>query len=499
MKKKISTIPSFITLPLLAGSLLAISRLPLHLGFLAFFSFIPLFILFRKTHKIKIILISSMIFSSSYTLISLHWLSLVNFGGFLGLFLLFGLYFFLYFAAVNWVGKYKPGMVNLALITFWMSFEYLQNLGELRFPWFNLGYSLAEYNWLIQIADLGGIFLVSAFVILVNYFIFLAYTHKFRAIILSSILVLFWVGYGIIRIKTLPMTISEKSVAMVQASIPQAYKWDLAFADSTLAVYKALDADAALGNPDLIVWPESALPDYLLQRRSKFSRFLHSEIRKHKISIFTGLPRYEIASKDSSEPYKFYNSATLFPAKGGYSEPYNKIVLVPVGERMPFLDIFPILWNIQLGQANFTYGDKPAYFDLGELHFSSLICFEIAFPHLTHKIMQKPTDFIVNLTNDAWFKRSVGTYQHAMLTKFRAVEIRRSIYRAANTGYSMVVSPTGEIVRKSKLFERTTLQYPIIVCNEISFFTKYFVLFPVVCLILLLYIGVSVIVERIRK
>ena len=89
-------------------------------------------------------------------------------------------------------------------------------------------------------------------------------------------------------------------------------------------------------------------------------------------------------------------------------------------------------------------------------------------------------DFIVNITNDAWFKRSAGTYQHAIMTKFRAVETRKMIYRAANTGYSLIVSPTGEYLESSKLFEKTILTAEIIKCNSNSFFTKYLFWFPVV-------------------
>ena len=498
MTKKIE-LEKHIYLPMISGVLLALSRLPLHLGFLAFFAFIPIFFLFEKKIGPKKNIIGSLIFSTSYTLVSLYWISLVTVGGFLGLFILFGFYFIIYFGAVNIVAKYKPELTNLAIIVFWMLFEYLQNYGELRFPWFNLGYSMAEYDWLIQLADIGGVFIVSLFVLLLNYSLFMGFFKLKKSIIFSLFILIIWIGYGGWRINTLPVKLDDKTISLIQASIPQNFKWEESFSDSTIIRYRKLDAEAMKSKPDLIVWPESALPDYLLQRRSKFSRFLHSEISKHKVNIFTGFPRYEIGEKGSYEPYKFYNSATLFNALGGYQKPYDKMILVPVGERMPFLDIFPILWKLQLGQANFSYGEKPAYFNLDQYTFSSLICFEIAFPHITNRIMKEPVDFIVNITNDAWFKRSAGTYQHAMLAKFRAVEIRRSIYRAANTGYSMVISPTGKIVKKTELFEQTTLDYPIILCNKISFFTKYFFIFPIVFALLFLFIIVSVIFVRINK
>ncbi|MFO7895941.1 MAG: apolipoprotein N-acyltransferase [Candidatus Cloacimonadales bacterium] len=488
-----------ILLAWLAGLFLALSRLDWQLGFLAFFSFIPLFLLFRQVHKTRALILSALTFSTTYTLLALHWISLVTIGGFLGLFVLFGVYFSLLFAAINLVRKYAPKYTNLALITFWMIFEYLQNFTEFRFPWFNLGYSLAEYETLIQVADLGGVYLVSILTLLASYLLFRVLFISKKSIFFLLGLALLWWGYGYYRMQTISLETSTENISLVQASIPQTAKWDPAAADSTLADYQRLTAEAAAQNPALIIWPESALPDYLLQRNSKFSRFLRKQTAQHQIDIFSGVPRYQFAPPEHSEKYQFFNSATLFHPDGSFAEPYDKMFLVPFGERIPFLDIFPILWNIQLGQANFSYGEKPHYYQLGSYTYSPLICFEIAFPYLTRQIMQQPVDFVVNLTNDAWFKRSVGTYQHAMLTKFRAVEIRRTIFRAANTGYSLVVDPLGKISASTKLFAKTTLTHPIIISQEISFFTKYFTLFPLACTVLALYIIIMVIYGRIKK
>ena len=486
-------------LPFFSGILLGTSRLPLNFGFLAFFSFIPLFFYYEKTHSIKNTIFAATVFSSSYTLVSLHWISLVTFGGFIALFFLFGFYFSLLFLAVNYVRKIVPKLTYLAFFTFWMIFEYLQSYGELRFPWFNVGYSLAEYNLLIQIADIGGVYLVSAFTILVSFFIYKIIKKIKLYIFLFLAITVLWISYGTYKIHTIKLNKTDTIVSLVQASVPQDLKWEASFADSTLEIYKKQTANAALSNADLIVWPESALPDYLMQRRSKFRRFVDKQLLLYKTDIFTGFPRYEFAPKDYHERYMFYNSASVFKANFQVDKPYDKNILVPVGERMPFLDIFPILWKLQFGQANFNFGNAPAYFSINEFVYSPLICFEIAFPKLTVKIMEQPTDFIINITNDAWFGRSAGTYQHAVLTKFRAVEIRRTIYRAANTGYSMVVNPLGEILKKTELYERTTLTYPLIVCSEISFFTKYLEIFPLAYIFLALVIIILVIVKRIKK
>ena len=93
---------------------------------------------------------------------------------------------------------------------------------------------------------------------------------------------------------------------------------------------------------------------------------------------------------------------------------------------------------------------------------------------------QENADFIVNITNDAWFYRSAGTYQHAVMTKFRAIETRKQIYRAANTGYSLIISPTGKVLQKTKLFEKKIIHDKLFIYKGNSIFTKYLYWFPLV-------------------
>ena len=109
------------------------------------------------------------------------------------------------------------------------------------------------------------------------------------------------------------------------------------------------------------------------------------------------------------------------------------------------------------------------------------------------------TDFIVNITNDAWFKRSAGTYQHAVMTKFRAIETRKQIYRAANTGYSLIVSPTGRFLKKSKLYEKTIISDELQIYKGKSFFTKYLFCLPLVLVIVSIYILLSFLIKILVK
>ncbi len=465
--------------PALAALLLALSRLPIHLGFLVFFGMIPLFSFFDEKPSIKQIIKAAIVFGVVYGLVCLHWISLVTLPGFFGTLILFGLYFSILFYMISSIWKLNPKLKYPAFICFWLSFEYLQNFGEFSFPWFNVAYSLGDYLPFIQPADIGGIYLLSALIILVNILIYeLRNNYKKKLIILITVVII-WAGYGFIRIHTLKLVKTNTKVSIVQVSIPQDKKWEQTYLDTTLKYYEDYTILAAEQGSALIIWPESATPMYLL-RQPKNKRWILDQTRTLEKDIFTGFPHYKYLAPGNSRKYNFYNAATRFDRNGRVYPPYYKNVLVPFGERIPLLNVFPFLWNVHLGQANWEYGEKQEFYDIEGNTYSPLICFEIAFEFLTTRMAREGVDFIVNITNDAWFKRSAGTYQHAIMTKFRAVETRKMIYRAANTGYSLIVSPTGEFLEKSKLFEKTILSAEIIKYNSNSFFTIYLFWFPVV-------------------
>ncbi|MCD4796012.1 MAG: apolipoprotein N-acyltransferase [Candidatus Cloacimonetes bacterium] len=466
-------------LPVSASLLLALSRLPLHLGFLVFWGLIPLFSFFNENRKAKEIILSAFIFSSIYTLVALHWIGLATFPGFLALFLLFGFYFSILFILLNLVWNSLPKLKYIAFICFWMSFEFLQNFGEFRFPWFNIGYSLSDYLPVIQPAEIGGIYLLSFLIIVVNILIFELKNNFKRNLIILSTLMIFWTGFGFVRLNTIELHKTGTSISIVQISIPQKMKWKKNYLDITFQLYRKFSLKAMEEHPSLIIWPESATPLYLL-KNSEYKEIVKELAKKNNVDIFTGFPHYQYAGESHPNRYKFYNAATLFDRSGKIHKPYHKNILVPFGERMPFLKIFPFLWKVQFGQANWEYGEDQEYYEVNGYSFSPLICFEIVFEKLTTKMAQHNVDFIVNITNDAWFKKSAGTYQHAVMTKFRAIETRRQIYRAANTGYSLVVSPTGEYLQESRLFEKTTLNEELLLYPKKSFFTKYLFWLPIV-------------------
>ncbi len=146
--------------------------------------------------------------------------------------------------------------------------------------------------------------------------------------------------------------------------------------------------------------------------------------------------------------------------------------LVPFAEKLPLSGKMRALNKIQLGQANFSSGENYTLFDFPKGKFAALVCFEIAFPDMVRKFVQNNATFLVNITNDSWFGKTVGPYQHASMSVMRAIENRVSIARCANSGISMLVDPYGKIIEKTGLFQQVYLIGEIPLKNKETFYTR---------------------------
>ncbi len=152
-----------------------------------------------------------------------------------------------------------------------------------------------------------------------------------------------------------------------------------------------------------------------------------------------------------------HNAAGLVLPNGKFAGQYEKIHLVPFGERVPFQGLLPFLGKIDLGQAEWTPGTHPVVFTAGGASFGVLICFESIFPDLARRYALEGTQYLVNITNDEWFGKSAGPVQHAEMAILRSVELGLSTARCANTGISMLIDPYGRVVERTPLFREALL------------------------------------------
>jgi len=467
---------------LLSALTLGLSRYPGSMGMFAFIALIPLFRYFDSSKKSSSELLkAAAIFSNANIAVAYSWIGLVTVTGVMGIAILFTLYYWAVFAFLNQVWHKKEWIKWLGFISIWLTFEFFLFLTEFRFPWLNIGYALSNFNLFVQIADIGGIHLISFMLILSNILLYRLLAGNKSALYLLMILFSLWIGYGYIRYNSIDLKLEDLKIKMMQPSIGTD-KFDLP-ADSILTIYDNRSRLASYEDLDLFIWPEAAVTGYPL-RNSNTGEKIKDIANKYKLNIFFGTTDAIKAPADHPEPFYFYNTATLlrYPELE-YEDPYYKMYLVPVGERMPYLNLFPFLWKLEFGQANWEFGKELKYYTIKnkagkEYTFSPQICYEILFPNISNQMVRNGVDFIVNLTNDAWFRKSIGTYQHAMMTRIRAIETRTPIIRSANTGHSLVVSPNGRIETYSRLYDVANFPAPIYTTKSKSLFVYYFYWLP---------------------
>lgn len=372
--------------------------------------------------------------------------------------IILGLYGALLFGLTNWiVGRTKLSVVVVFPIL-WTAVEWaVGHQGDIRFPWLGLGTSLTGFPTVVQLADVIGARGITFLLALANAALAVAWLERGnrpRAIRLGAgVLVglVLAVAYGVVRERTIEMH-PVGTVAVLQPDIASAEKWDRGRLDSIARSQLDL-AERAMhdASPDLVVWPEAALP-IAFSAGWVWPSLVGNLSRAYATPQFVGGFHEEHPSPDVTETF---NAAFLFDSLGRWQRyaPYDKRYLVPVTERVPFL---PPTWFNKVAYFNgLTPGRASPVFDVRIGRFGALICYESAFEDLSRQYRREGADFLLNITNDAWFGRTSAPYQHAAHLVMRAIENRVGIARAANTGVSEFVDPLGRTYDRTPLYTMT--------------------------------------------
>ena len=350
----------------------------------------------------------------------------------------------------------------VALPVAWTALEWLVgHLGDVRFPWLGLGTSLANAPVLVQWADIAGARGVTLWLAWCNVAIVEAvidvsrasYVVRRLAPVVGTVLVA--LAYGEWRMKTLPIR-DVGVIGMVQPNEGFREKWDPAHADSVVAklVVLAQQVLTKKPRPQLIVWPEAAIPDFLW-RRPQWEAAITGIARTSHVPIFTGVFWAEPTWRSLQDPY--YNAALLIDSSGQWrGRPvYEKHYLVPVTERVPFVpvSVFRAIPGIRNWSGGFTPGKTLPIYRVGLGSFGVIVCYESAFEDLARAYRGKGASFLLNITNDAWFGKTSAPRQHASHLILRAIETRMGVARAANSGITEFVDPLGRTSAATHLDE----------------------------------------------
>ncbi len=399
-----------------------------------------------------------------------------------------------------------PFFSFMMMPVFWVLLEYVRSFALTGFPWGLIGYTQFEQLRLIQIADMFGVYGVSFAVLLVNgavFFAGLGLTGKkwqgrnisglqvAAAGIVGVAAVALMAAYGENRLKVADSLIAETektTVAVVQGNIPQILKWDTEFRIQTIDTYVRLSQQVNEMRPELIVWPETATPFYM-KYNIELTKIVLQAVQSMGASFVVGSPTVELT--DTSEYY--FNSAYLITPEGDIADRNDKVHLVPFGEYVPLRKWLPFVNHIVAQVGEFRPGRAGNTLDWPRADIGMLICYEIIFPELAARMTANNAGLLVNITNDAWFGKSSAPYQHFSMAVFRAVENRRSIVRAANTGISGFIDPAGRVLEQSLLFQEAAMACPVPLINgHHSFYNRHPHLLVLCCFLV---VGICIIMR----
>lgn len=344
----------------------------------------------------------------------------------------------------------------LTFAPFWVITEWCKTWVFTGFPWLFVGYGFTERG-LDGYAPLAGVFAVSFVVVMLG--AALVQVLRGQRFWLLPMLLLVGVGLGLDRVAwTQAKNSAPLSVSLVQGNIPQDLKWLTEYRQKTLQIYAELSASE--WGRDLVVWPEAAIPTFQLDAPN-FIKNMDETAQKHASAWVTGIPWQAIEEYQRGvDPYPpFYNSIM---ARGADSHGlYKKQRLVPFGEYIPLQGALEwVLPNLKrnMDVASFSAGSnqqKPLNIKGNAL--GAAICYEVAYPNITRR-NAIDSDFMVTLSNDAWFKSSDGPLQHLQMVQMRAKETGRWFIRSTNTGVTAFIDQRGHIVSRTKQFKTTVLR-----------------------------------------
>jgi apolipoprotein N-acyltransferase len=517
---------------LLSGILLILIFPGFNFEIFAWISLVPLFIATRKTSplaSLKLGFIAGFVFYIGV----IYWvvIAMTKYGGIpmaIGiavLILLSGylaIYISLWTFLISVVSRQLSGIGYVLAPFLWVTLELIRAHFLTGFPWGSLGYSQFKTLPVIQIADVTGVYGVSFIIVMVNAAIALFIesitplhpplnkggsggVRQFatRYMLATAILLISFLIYGFWRMNIFenpPISpfkggLRGIKVALIQGNIEQDMKWDEKYQNEVFDAHVNLTMQASLDKPDLIVWPESATPFYFQTDRNFRSKMIELAQKEGSFILF-GTPGYEITDGKNVP----YNRAYLLSPHGDVAGKYDKIHLVPFGEYVPLRKILFFIDKMVVGIGDFQSGEEYTIFKVqsskfkAQSSFGTLICFEVIFPDLVRRFVKNGAEFLVNITNDGWYGKTAASSQHIAMVVFRAVEYRVPVVRAATTGISGIIEPTGNIKKETDIFVRTHISGEINIATPLhppltrggywggkTFYTQYGDVFAYLC------------------
>ncbi|OOS06634.1 Apolipoprotein N-acyltransferase [Moraxella cuniculi DSM 21768] len=359
----------------------------------------------------------------------------------------------LFHAVMSWIFARFTAKQPLSFAGLWVVQEWLKTWLLTGFPWLFVGYAFTEVGWLNGIAPIFGVFGLSFLAVLLAASGVELIRKKAGYFVISATLLLLTVTISLLDIAWTKPTGTTTSVSLVQGNIPQDLKWREGVGVQTLGIYAGL-SQAEWGR-DLVIWPETAIP--MLQDDAEAdTATISAQANAAGSTWITGIV-YRLLPDDVADVPKLYNSVMLFDGKQPLV--YQKQQLVPFGEYIPFGGLLNILPGLEgMDMTGLSRGDatQPLLVANGQ-KLGTAICYEVAYPNTTRR-NALGSDFLLTVSNDAWFGTSAGPIQHLQMVQMRSLEMGRWFVRATNNGVTALIDQKGRIVSRLPQFERGVLR-----------------------------------------
>lgn len=504
---------------ILSGIILGISfpPFPFPITLLIFVGLIPYFIVIKRRTTLASISRATFLFSLVFSLITIYWVGSWSSEADPYL-MLAGVALLLVYPCVMLIPstlfyltrKVFPKFDAIWFFPlFWVTLEYLLTQTDLRFPWLLLGHGLAKFNLFIQGSDIVGTNGLSLIAAYINVLLFKSFFEKnseekfrLKPLLIAVFIFLCMIIYGIYKTSTFRISERKVRIGIVQPNLNPWDKWSTGNLSDLLNMYLTLSQKCVDEGAEVILWPETALPVYAFGGTYPMvENSIYNFLDTNHVSLLTGMPDIIYDLNQNSIPedskysgpgnyyYRTYNAVLGLNPGSRNIQRYGKMKLVPLGERVPFVDQFAFLGDLLkwgVGITGWNIGKDTTVFKIKNekidtIKVGGLVCYESVDPVFVTAFVQKGAELITVVTNDSWYGKSSGPYQHKDFAMLRAVENRRSVVRCANGGVSCIINAKGKILAETEMFEKTTLVGEVPLQDEKTFYSENPLIVPILC------------------
>jgi apolipoprotein N-acyltransferase len=369
----------------------------------------------------------------------------------------------LYFGGFAWLGRRvldRWGAIGWALIPcLWVASEVVRTHFPIGFPWGLLGSSQYRVLPVLQSAAVWGVYGLSFLILAGNASLAALLTVDRRSLpaqvfagATAALLVVCWVA-GAFVLRNNPPASGGLTVAVVQPSVEQDRRWNPELTRGILGGYLRMSERAVARGAELVIWPETATP--LVLTDSRVFPEIQGFAERFGVEIVAGSLRREAPGDGAT---RIYNSTYLIRSDGSIGGVYDKVVLTPFGEYVPYRRWMPFLPRVGPVLGGDMAAAPEPYLLATRIGAAGVFtCFEATFPHLANWATRRGAEYLINPSNEAWHKQGLGRDQLLAQALVRSVENRRYQVRSVNTGISAIIDPYGRILARAGENEEAVL------------------------------------------